>query len=102
LFLNISNTRSSINSGPRELILSLAILEFSRRYSNNSANLVFQILLVESSPHADKLIPVRTTPFPPFFSKSSISSKISSLSREKCLPLFLTVRQKVQKLSHPH
>jgi hypothetical protein len=66
----------------------------------SSANFDFQISLVVSSHHADKLIQVNTTSFHQFFSNISISSNISSLLLEKCLHLFFTVRQKVQKLSH--
>ncbi|MBT3853717.1 hypothetical protein HOF65_07285 [bacterium] len=57
---------------------------------------------VLSSHQADKLIHVNTTSFQLFFSKSRISSNMSSLLLEKCLHLFFTVKQYVQKLSHPH
>jgi hypothetical protein len=97
VFTNTSKHLSSTNSGHIELILILGILEFLSKYSNNSANLDSQILFVESSPQADKLIQVKTTSFQPFFSKS----KISSFDLEKCLHLFITVKQKVQKLSQP-
>jgi len=100
--LKTSKHFSSTNSGHKELILILEIFEFSNKYSNKSQSLDFQISFVVSSPQAAKFIHVKTTSFPSFFSKSNISSNISSLLLEKCLHLFFTVRQKVQKLSHHH
>jgi hypothetical protein len=57
---------------------------------------------VDFSHQAHKLTQVKTTSFHPDFSNVFISSTISSLVLEKCLPLFITVKQKVQKLSHHH
>ena len=72
-----------INSGHIELILILGILEFSSKYSNNSANLESQILFVESSHQADKFTQVSTTSFPHISSNSRISSMISSTDLKK-------------------
>ncbi len=47
-------------------------------------------------PHAERLIPVKTTSCPPIVLKSLICSKISAKGIVLCCPLFCTVRQKVQ------
>ena len=54
-----------------------------------------------SAPQAPRLIPVSTISFPLPRTNVWISSKISSIGRNLCRPRACTVRQKVQKLSHP-
>jgi hypothetical protein len=78
--LNTSKHFLSINSGHKELSLSLGIVVFSNIYSINSANLDFQISFVFLSHHAERLTQVNTTSFHQDFSYSNISSTISSLS----------------------
>ncbi|MDR1988368.1 MAG: hypothetical protein LBQ24_06700 [Candidatus Peribacteria bacterium] len=75
---------------------------FSRIYFNNSLNFEPFISFVFWLHQAHKFTQVKTTSFHQFFSNSNILFTISSLSLEKCLHLFRTVKQKEQKLSHHH
>lgn len=54
-----------------------------------------------AAPHAPMLMPVRTTSLPQCPAYSAISATMSSIGRYECRPRAWTVRQNVQKLSHP-
>ena len=78
-----------------------SMVVFSRIVLISSVNRDSQILFELLAPHAPILIPVMTISFPHPATNSSTSEMISSVLRDRCLPRACTVRQKVQKLSHP-
>ncbi len=92
---------SDINSTPSDEIRSLSSRVLSSTTSTSSTNHDSSKLFDVDAHHAPRLIPVKTTSLPPFQTKVSISSMISSIGRHLCRPRAWTVRQKVQKLSHP-
>ncbi len=92
---------SDKNSTPSDDILRRSSEVFSRIISTSSTNRDSSKRFELGAHHAPRLIPVKTTSLPPPSTKVLISSRSSSIGRHLCLPRAWTVRQKVQKLSHP-
>jgi len=74
------------------------LASISSRSSGNRLSAISSELPAHQAP---KLVPVSTTSFPPEATNVLISVMISSLVRDLCRPRACTVRQNVQKLSHP-
>ena len=92
---------SEQNSTPSDDIRSRSSVVFSSTASISSTNRDSSYLFELSDHHDPRLIPVKTTSFPPPSTNSLISKSISSRGRHLCRPRACTVSQNVQKLSHP-
>ena len=101
IFANRAIRASEQNSTPSDDIRSLSSDVFSSTASTSSTNRDSSYLFELSDHHDPRLIPVKTTSFPPPSTNSLISESISSRGRHLCRPRACTVRQNVQKLSHP-
>ena len=98
--LMTSKNSSFKYSGHKLESLILGIVVCFRISRKSEANWDSSGLVELLHPHAAMFTPVKTTSLHPFSSDFFISSTISSELLLLCFPLFCTVRQKLQWLSH--